>query len=753
MRNSGGIHGAAMSQQTKHIYEFGRFRLDPTEHLLLRDGEVIPLQPKVFDLLLALVAHHGHLLEKDELMTLVWPDTFVEEANLASNISQIRKALGDGENGQRYIETVPKRGYRFVAGVREISAEQSESAEAASRSTEEEARPKPLISKVKRHRKGALLALAVLVIAFGGIAFGLYKFISRSQNNSSGAEPKIIPLTSLPGQELQPTFSPDGNQIAFVWRNEKDGSSDIYVKLIDAETKLQLTNNPADEASPSHRSSASGILPIAQINLADEESPAWSPDGRSIAFLRQSPEGSGIYIAPVLGGIERKIGEVFADAFWPHSLDWAPDGRFLAVEDKNSSQEPFGIFLLSVETGEKRRLTFSPSGLYGDFDAAFSPDGKTIAFRRITGVHVADIYLVPAAGGEARRLTWLNRGIYDFAWTPDGGEIIFSSSTSHEDGVLMKVSVPQGTSERLALSGHGVSFLAISRRGNRLAYTQFLGDANIWRLDLSDSSKDHSNLPFISSTRLDLEARYSPDGKKIVFMSSRSGTAQVWVCDSDGSNPRQVTNLISHNGEPNWSPDSRQIAFDTRVRGNADIFVISAEGGQPRALTTEPSDDVTASWSGDGRWVYFSSNRSGSMQIWKMPAEGGQAVQVTKRGGFLGRESIDGKFVYYLKGRSIPGVWRVPAEGGEEVLVLTHHKAGLGRAWTVVEKGIYFATAEDPAQRQIEFYSFTTRKVTQVAMLARPFGSVLSVSPDGRWLLYTQVDQSGSDIMLMENFR
>src|SRR5262245_38304519 len=154
-----------MNRQSKQIYEFGPFRLDPTERLLARDGAAIPLMPKSFDLLLALVEHHGHLLEKDELLELVWPDTFVEEANLSSNISLIRKALGDGENGHKFIETVPKRGYRFVAGVREIGAEQAEIPEAAARSTEGEARPETLTGKVNRHRKAALLALAAMVVA------------------------------------------------------------------------------------------------------------------------------------------------------------------------------------------------------------------------------------------------------------------------------------------------------------------------------------------------------------------------------------------------------------------------------------------------------------------------------------------------------------------------------------------------------------------------------------------------------------
>src|SRR5262245_45400986 len=179
-----------MSHQSQHLYEFGPFRLDAGERLLLLDGKSVPLTPKAFDLLLALVEDHGHLLEKDELLKKVWADTFVEEANLSYNISHIRKALGDGENGQKFIETVPKRGYRFVAGVRELGAEQAEIVEAVARSSEAEGRSEPLTSKFKGHKKGVLLALAAMVIAIGGMTFGLYKFITQYQSKSSGPESK-----------------------------------------------------------------------------------------------------------------------------------------------------------------------------------------------------------------------------------------------------------------------------------------------------------------------------------------------------------------------------------------------------------------------------------------------------------------------------------------------------------------------------------------------------------------------------------
>ncbi len=731
-----------MSQPIKHLYEFGPFRLNAGERLLLRDGESVPLTPKAFDLLLALVERHEHLLEKDELLKLVWPDTFVEEANLSYNISLIRKALGEGENGQKYIETVPRRGYRFVAGVRELGAEQAESTESAARSSEGEARPETLTGKVKRHRKGALLALAALVIAIGGIGLGLYKFIDRPQTKSSGAEPRIIPFTSFPGEELQPTFSPDGNQIAFVWRNEKDGNADIYVKLIDAETPLQLTTDPAADAYP-----------------------AWSPDGRHIAFLRQYADRSVIYLVPAIGGAERKLGEIATNLYssfgggsqgWVlnQSLSWSPTGESLAVVDKSSPSESYSVFLLSRETGEKRRLTYPPAGVIGDGCPVFSPGGKTLAFVRLSVVDDADIYFLPLNGGASERLTSGRAGINGLTWTPDGRDIFFSLPrwTGARFG-LWKISANGGAPEQVT-RGLDVPDPTISSRGNRLAFTQKINDYNVWRIDLARSKgQSNSMAPLISSTWIDTVPQYSPDGKKIVFYSNRSGRAELWVCEADGSHPVQLTNLLDNPGSPRWSPDSRKIAFDLRIEGNSDIYVINADGGQPRRLTVEPSEDMVPSWSRDGRWIYFGSDRNGSLQIWKMPVEGGQAVQVTRQGGFEAIEAPGGKFLYYAKGRRLPGIWRIPVEGGAETPVLDYHQAGFWRAWAVTERGIYFATAENPSRPLIEFFSFATGKVMQIATLEKPFFLGISVSPDARWLIYTQLDQSGSDIMLMENFR
>ena len=323
---------------------------------------------------------------------------------------------------------------------------------------------------------------------------------------------------------------------------------------------------------------------------------------------------------------------------------------------------------------------------------------------------------------------------------------------------LWEISTSGGQPERLTTAERDVYSPTISRQANRLAYTQSLTDGNIWRIGLRNfRAQDESPLKLISSTQEESGPQYSPDGKRIVFASRRSGSFEISVCDSDGTNVRQLTNIGGPlTGTPRWSPDGREIAFDSWVEGNADIYVIAAEGGKPRRLTFDADEDVTPSWSRDGHWVYFGCTRSGSMQIWKVPAEGGPAVQITKQGGFEGFESTDGRYFYYAKGRATPGIWRVPAGGGEETPVLNEHQVGLWRYWAITDRGIYFATAQNPARTLIEFFNLETGNVTPVARIDKPLFKTdpgLAVSPDGQSLLLLQMDQSGSDIVLAENFR
>ena len=378
---------------------------------------------------------------------------------------------------------------------------------------------------------------------------------------------------------------------------------------------------------------------------------------------------------------------------------------------------------------------------------------------------VSDIYLLDLAedltpNGEPKRLTFQNLRSWGLTWTPDGREIVYASGWGVESRGLWRISVSgSGEPERLPVAGEEVTLPAISRRANRLAYTKRSGDTNIWRLPLRESGSGAAAATrLISSTRYDNNPQYSPDGKRIVFSSSRTGTYGNWLSDADGSNAAPLfLKEGALSGTPRWSPDGRRIAFDSNPEGNQDIYVISARGGNPIRLTTHPVDDNVASWSQDGEWMYFASRRSGRFEVWKVSVGGGEPIQVTQDGGFWAFESTDGKFVYYTKDHQVrSSLWKVPVGGGEETQVLESVRAP---NFSVTPQGIYFIQAPDTDEPGgsflIRFFDFATGRATTIHSLPPGVGVSfgLTVSPDGRFILYTQVDQSQSDLMLVENFR
>jgi len=585
-------------------------------------------------------------------------------------------------------------------------------------------------------RRLSLLA-ATLVVVVGGLVW----FYASSRTVKSSLPPmKVVPFTSSAGSEWVGAFSPDGNQIAYVWKGEKDDNIDVYVKQIGVEKPLRLTSDPSADFCA-----------------------LWSPDGQNVAFVRYTEAGAAIFMVPASGGAESKLLTLGSNVPFPPAWDWSPDGKFIAFTDKPSKDEPAKIFLISPDTLARHPLTAPTRNLggvefvnLGDSEPVFSPDGQSVAFVRQNSLVSADIYIVPIAGGEPRRLTFENAAVGGLTWTADGREIIFSSSNPFvRSGSLWRIQASGGAPERFTVAGYDVMSPHISRRGNRLAYVQASGDYNIYKIDVSGTAVS-KNPPtkLIASTRNDVSPQFSPDGRRIVFASDRSGSSEIWMCDSDGSNVVQMTSL-KEAGTPRWSPDGQQIAFDFFEDRRGHIYVINTAGGPPRPITTGDFDDIVPSWSRNGKWIYFASNRTGVYQVWRVPAEGGEAVQLTTLGGGLAFESFDGKYVYYVKDWQNPGIWRVPVDGGEEVQVLASFHSENNGDWAVVEDGLYFINPEPKDGIAMEFFDFATRKVRQVGKLGKVSinTNCIAVSPDRRQILYVQIDHSGGDIMLVENFR
>jgi len=585
-----------------------------------------------------------------------------------------------------------------------------------------------------RRSKVATVTILLAIITAAGIA--LYKVVGRNPPPAPPRPaPHTAPFTTFTGREQQPSFSPDGKQIAFSWNGEKADNFDIYIKLVNSEARpLRLTSNAAEDIYP-----------------------AWSPDGNQIAFVRHEGAQITIFAISVLGGPERKLYSG-TSAFYSlyefgNALSWSPDGRYLAFSNQPSPRQPNSIFLLSLETLETQQLTTPPEGFLGDSTPAYSPDGKLLAFVRGASSRDVEVYVMPATGGEPTRLTFDNRSGRSLGWTSDSKSIVFSS-WFYGGLMLWRVNAAGGKPQQLDVGGEFASTLAVSRNGDQLAYSQEFRDTNIWRIELSGSTAKSSPVKLISSTRQDYSPQYSPNNKRIAFTSGRTGNNEIWICDVDGQNPVPLTDLGGPDvGSPRWSPDSEQIAFDSLEPGQRDIYVVGTAGGKPRRLNGDKSDNVRPSWSHDGRWIYFGSNRTEDWQLWKAPAEGGQAVQITKQGGREGVESDDGKFVYYTKGFGLAGIWKVPVGGGDETLVLDGVYQGF---WGLFGKGIYFVNPNATPRALIQFFNSATGRVTKVAEIERQLQLVypsFSVSPDGKSLLFVQADSFESDIMLVEDFR
>jgi Tol biopolymer transport system component/DNA-binding winged helix-turn-helix (wHTH) protein len=702
--------GSVPADSSSRRVRFSTFEVDLRSGELRKRGQKIRLQEQPFQLLAALLERPGEVVTREELRSRLWPsDTFVDfDHGLNAAIKRLRDALGESAETPILIETLSRRGYRFLGSVETVGG-----------------RPGrwPRLSP----RAGALAGLTACALA-------LFFFYYSQTFRSKAAPPVVNPVVTNVGEKHTPSLSPDRQHLAFSWNGGAGPHFSLYVKLVGTEESIRLTNQASIDFNP-----------------------VWSPDGRYIAFCRIVDGGTGIYIIPALGGVERRVREThwqedeFYQVFWYFGrLSWSPDGKLLAYSDRTEANGPASIFFLSLDSLEVRRLT-SPEGSVGDYNPAFSPDGGTLAFNR-GSEGVTSIYTKPVSGGEEYRLVTGVQYGWGLTWTPDGHDLVFARAGWLPDaGWLWKIPRGGGEAERLQFGQQGVE---PSIRGNRLVYARQTENINIWRKELHPGASSAPSGRFISSTRMESGPQFSPDGKMIAFESTRSGAYEVWICRSDGTGPVQLTRFNSSTGTPRWSPDGRQIAFDSRAPGNAEIFVVAAQGGSPRRLTIEPSSDVVPSWSRDGRSIYFASDRTGRDQVWKIPSAGGSPMQVTRNGGFAAFESPDGRYLYYAKGMTVPGLWRIPTGGGEEVEIIGSLKAGHWGYWAVVDNGIYYLdTAGKPGIAFFDVNTGRTSRVFDLENLPATQAPGLTVSSDQGTVLYTQLDALSRDIMLVENFR
>jgi Tol biopolymer transport system component/DNA-binding winged helix-turn-helix (wHTH) protein len=712
--------GVGLPEFSKPAVRFGGFEVNFASAEIRKQGVRLRLQEQPFQVLAALLERPGEVVTREDLIRRLWADGTVVDFDRGLNaaVTRLRQALSDSADVPRYVETVARRGYRFIGSVE---------------SARDEVRPAPLPVPSRRTRTWAATILMTAIALFGG-----WWWSTRANTRRSDATLKVVPLTNGAGVERIPSFSPDGSQIVYEWEKE-DGQRHLYIKVVGSGDPVPLTSGAAAEYGP-----------------------AWSPDGRLIAFLRQLDQSTmGVFVIPPLGGVERKVTEVPPPPSgsvlrrFLRRLDWTHDSRHLIVSAPKQPGGSEGLLLVSVDNSEKAWLT-EPSGdsLYGDREPAVSPDGRMVAFARgELGTNEA-IHLLPLTrdlrpAGAPKQLASAGPSRSP-AWTADGKRIVYtdlSPGMAFGSGAWTIGTDTGDVPHPLPALGRNAAVPAVARTG-RLTYSRQILQSSLWRQEIpARAGAILQPVRLTESSAVDYNAQYSPDGGRIAFSSNRSGTREIWTCASDGAQCVQITTFNGFTGTPWWSPDGRQIAFDCAAAGQTDIYIVDANGGSPRRLTDATHGKIP-SWSHDGRWIYFSSAVTGRSEIWKIPSAGGKAVQVTRNGGYIAFEVPDRKAIFYIKTDQNAKLWRSAVDGSGETELLDGLDA---RGFVVTADRVYYLRQEPNGSFAIRRYVIATHEDSQIASLAKPVFRGLGISPDGKYLIYSQRLEA-SNLMLVEDF-
>lgn len=765
-----------------YFYEFGPFQVDVTNHLLLRDGSPVPLAPKVWDALFILVENSGHILVKEELMNRLWPDCFVEEGNLTQIIFQLRKALGESAAKQQYIETIPKRGYRFIARIKVVNGEFEQrigtkltikgdagdsgdsgdeadddaaderalinGKEAMMAARKELASPAPFYRPVEigsaknqlpaiRHSFKWLTITAAVISALLVIAFGLAYFFRWNRSAASFKKvPQISKLTSS-GKAQRPALSSNGKYVAYVL--DDAGRQSIWVRQVNSTSNAQ-------------------VVPPSEVNF---QGMTFSPDGSFILYvvLERDQQNGTLYQAPVLGGTPRKILSGVDS-----TITFSPDGKKFAFVRRNTEmKETFLITANADGSGEQRLAARKMPEIFSVRGPAWSPDGKILALaggRNIPGNSYMDVITVNVADGAIARLgsqTWTLVG--STAWLKDGSGVVVSAwhqqwpvfanqlwHLSYPNGEVSRVTNDLSTHEGASIATHADELVTgQSVRISRL-WVAPNGDANRARLIRSGYGDNYSEVFGLC---------WTPNGR-LVYGSHAGNNADIWIMDSDGGNQKQLTYNTRREVAPVVSGDGRYIVYVSQGSGSSHLWRMDADGRNPRQLT-QGMFDSGPSISPDGRWIVYSSyDESAKQTLWKVSIDGSDPIQLTRHTSNSPSVSPDGKSIACQHmdektGRMVvaivPFIGGNPTEVFDEMPLPTH---GLLR-WTPDGRALTYIVTNDGVSN-IWLQPLDGGQPKQMTNFKEDQIFRLAWSHDGKDLAYDR-GVTIKDIILISDFR
>ncbi len=605
-------------------FVFGEFTVDPSNRVVLHGNDVVPVTAKVFDVLVVFVQNPGRLLTKDELIAEVWPGNFVEEGNLARNVSFLRNALGDTGRTHKYISTVQGKGYRFIAEV-------DETARAASDVSVKNGAS--VIAPVglsmgdagRRHRTIWMVAIGILILSGITLIASQIGFLpSQSANRPSFERVRQTKLTQ-DGNVFYSRISPDGQYLAYIGLSEEKQSLNVR----------QLSTGSVLTILPS----AAGVKYYAL---------AFGADNSFIYYIRKEPNaGTGsIFRMPLLGGPSRMlVGSAEG------GLILSPDGSQMAFTRIDKAAGTALVYVAN-DDGSGERIAASAKLDSAHLGLCWSPDGKSLFYTfRQNGPdgdkwHLAEI---PAAGGTERQIgETFNSRIMSFAWIPNrSGFVINAVDDDTREPQLYFMSYPDGAKWRITNDLNNYSNVSVTADGRSIVASQTNSGRQIWELS-DDRSGAASQIT--SANEKHFEGIDWMRDEYLVFAQDENSSFDnfnIWRMRPDGGGLQQLTTGNGDNTEPTVSGDGEVVVFVSKRSGTPQLWRMNSLGGDVRRLMNFPGKTYHPRISSDGRSVYFKGYVDGRSGIWRVSVGGGEATRLIDADTNMFVISNDGNYLIY----------------------------------------------------------------------------------------------------------